>query len=66
MRFQHSAVEQDMRGTGKSAAPAADARCLGTVANLLREKAREVFGDGGIGGVRKAQLLKADTPLAGR
>ena len=65
-RFQHSAIEQDMRGTGESAAAATDARCLGTVANLLREKARQVLGDGGIGRVRQAQLLKANTALAGR
>src|SRR5208283_3289832 len=45
---------------------AADTRCLGTVANLFREKAREMLGDGGIGRVRQAQLLKANTALAGR
>src|SRR4029077_386222 len=65
-RFHHSAVEQDVRGTGKSAAAAADARCLGTVANLFREKTREMLGDGGVGRVRQAQLLKANTALAGR
>src|SRR5262249_38868210 len=65
-RFHHSAIEQDMCGTGESAGAAADARCLGTVANLLREKARQVLGDGGIGCVRQAQLLKTHTAAGGR
>src|ERR1019366_6841746 len=62
----HAAVEQDVRGTCQSAAAAPDARRLGTVANLLRQKARDVLGDGWIGRVRQAPLLKANPALPRR
>src|SRR5262249_5730476 len=39
---------------------------LGTIANRLREKARQMLRDGGIGRVRQAQLLKANTAVARR
>ena len=48
-RFHHSAIEQDVRGTRQSTAATPDAGRLGTIANLLRQEAREVLGDGWIG-----------------
>ena len=39
---------------------------FGTVANLLRQKPRQMLGNGWIGRIRQAQFLKADTALPRR
>ena len=64
--LHHAAVEEDVRGAGKAARAAANLVGLGATRGLLREEAREVLGDGRVGGVGQSQLLKADTPLSGR
>src|SRR5215472_53719 len=51
-----------MRGASQSTAAAPDAGCFGTVANLLRQKPRELFRDRRVSCVRQAQFLKTNAP----
>ena len=61
--MQHAAVEQDVRGAGQAAGAAPHAAMFGG-GRLLAQEARQVAGDGGIGGVGQADLLPAGAALA--
>src|SRR5215207_7279999 len=63
--LHHAAVEEDVCRAGEAARAAADG-VRPVAARLLREEAREVFRDGGVGRVRQPQLLKPDAPLTRR
>ena len=63
-RIQDAAVEEHVRRTGEAARAAPHLAVFGG-GGLLAEEARHVPGDGGIGGVGQAELLKSDAALAG-
>jgi hypothetical protein len=64
--LHNAAIEKNVRRACQPASPPPNVASFRTVLYLLGQKARQVFRNRRIGGIRQAQFLKSNPTLSGR